>query len=109
MNKKKVVLYIFLTLALVCTSVYATISGNISLSTTEDSVKAGEEMAVTLKITDITLAQGIDSVEGYINIDENVLEDLTVDSIVTENGKVQICENLLKSKKMSKNSDELLK
>ena len=62
MNKKKVVLYIFLTLALVCTSVYATISGNISLSTTEDSVKAGEEMAVTLKITDITLDKGIDSV-----------------------------------------------
>ena len=42
MNKKKVVLYIFLTLVLLCTSVYATINGNISLSTTKNSLKAGE-------------------------------------------------------------------
>ena len=95
MNKKKVVLYIFLTLALICTSVYATISGDINLSASKDSVKSGEEIAVTLKITDVTLADGIDSVEGYINIDENVLEELTVDTIVTENGKVQIGEDLL--------------
>ena len=95
MNKKKVVLYIFLIFALLCTSVYATISGDISLSASKTSVSPGEELAVTLKITDVTFKGGIDSVEGYINIDENVLEDLTLDSIVTQNGKVQIGDNSL--------------
>ena len=39
MNKKKVVLYIFLIFALLCTSVYATISGDIKLSIEEDTIK----------------------------------------------------------------------
>ena len=95
MNKKKVVLYIFLTFALLCTSVYATISGDIRLIASKDTIKAGEEIDVTLKISDVTLQAGIDSVEGYINIDENILEDLTLDSIVTENGKVVIGNNTL--------------
>ena len=95
MNKKKVVLYIFLIFALLCTSVYATISGDISLSASKTTVSPGEELSVTLKITDVTFKGGIDSIEGYINIDENVLEDLTLESIVTNNGKVQIGENSL--------------
>lgn len=95
MNKKRVVLYIFLTFALLCTSVYATISGDISLLTSKNTIQAGEELDVTLKITDVTLNAGIDSIEGYINIDENVLEDLTLESIVTENGKVVIGDNTL--------------
>lgn len=96
MNKKKVVLYIFLIFALLCTSVYATISGDIKLSIEEDTINAGDEFNVTLSIKDITLKNGIDSVEGYINIDENVIEELTLDSIVVnEDEKVIIGENIL--------------
>ena len=63
MNKKKVVLYIFLIFALLCTSVYATISGDISISASKTTVSPGEELSVTLKITDVTFKGGIDSKE----------------------------------------------
>ena len=51
MNKKKVVLYIFLTFALLCTSVYATISGDIRLIASKDTIKAGEEATLALTLS----------------------------------------------------------
>lgn len=92
MKKRQVVLYVVLMLMLLCTSVYATISGNINLTSSKSgSLTAGEEFTVTLSLDNIESTSGVTAVEGYININENVLEDLTVNSIVTNSdGKVEI-------------------
>lgn len=95
MEKRQVVLYIFLMLMLLCTSVYATISGSINVTpSTTSELSAGDEFTVTLSLDDISATDGITSVNGYIDIDENVLEDLTVSSIVTNSdGAVEIDSN----------------
>lgn len=92
MKKRQVVFYVVLLLMLFCTSVYATISGNINITPSKSgSLTAGEEFTVTLSLDNIEATSGITAVEGYININENVLEDLTVNSIVTNSdGKVEI-------------------
>lgn len=92
MKKRQIVLYAAIMFMLMCTSVYATISGSISLTpSTTDSLYAGEEFTVTLSLNDVDSSTGITAIEGYININENVLEDLTVKSIVTDsNGQVTI-------------------
>lgn len=92
MKKRQIVLYAAIMFMLMCTSVYATISGSISLTpSTTDSLSAGEEFTVTLSLNDVDSSTGITAIEGYININENVLEDLTVKSIVTDsNGQVTI-------------------
>lgn len=90
MKKRYVITYIVLMLALICTNVYATISANTELSISKSVFEKGDEFSVTLSITDLETTTGVKSVEGYINIDENILEDLTIESIVSEDGKVKI-------------------
>lgn len=95
MKKKQVVAYIVIVLMFLSTSVFAaTISGNMNLTSSDNSVSAGDEFNVTLSLEDISTPAGVDSVSGYISIDENILEDLTVQSIVTnEDGQVEIDSN----------------
>ena len=92
MKKRQIVLYATIMFMLLCTSVYATISEGTS---SIDSLTAGQEFIVTLYLTgNSSLTSEISSIEGYINIDENVLEDLTVESIVTDsNNQVTINED----------------
>ena len=92
MKKRQVVISVVIMLMLLCTSVYATISGNISLtSSAKDSISAGDEFTVTLSLNNIEGNSGVTSISGYINVNENIFEKLTVDSIVTNSeGKVEI-------------------
>ena len=76
---------------MLCTSVYAAINANLNLKTKTTSLKAGDEFTVTLSLKDLEgIKSGVDSIQGYINIDENVLEKINFDSIVKEDGKVII-------------------
>ena len=95
MKKRQVVFSVVLILMLLCTSVYATISGSINISPSNSgALHAGDEFTVTLSLEDFDTTSGITAVEGYININKDVLEDLTISSIVTNSdGKVEIDEN----------------
>lgn len=95
MKKRQVVISVVIMLMLLCTSVYATISGNISLtSSAKDSISAGDEFTVTLSLNNIEGNSGVTSISGYINVNENIFEKLTVNSIVTNSeGKVEINSN----------------
>ena len=95
MKKRQVVLYIVVMLILLTTSVYATISAELGFKIqANNSVYPGDNFQVTLRLTKLEADDGIKAVEGYIDIDENVVEKLTVDSIVTdENKKVKINED----------------
>ena len=99
MNKKKsIILIMFIILSLLCINVYATISGDISLTPSDlTELSAGESFTVTLSLSELSGTTGIDSISGYINIDEDVLEDLTISSIVTNSdGQVEVNdENIL--------------
>ena len=99
MNKKKsIILIMFMILSLLCVNVYATISGDISLTPSDlTELSAGESFTVTLSLSELSGTTGIDSISGYINIDEDVLEDLTISSIVTNSdGQVEVNdENIL--------------
>ena len=92
MKKIQVMLSSVIILMLLSTSVFAaTITGNINLTASDTSVSAGDEFTVTLSLEDISTISGVDSINGYININEDVIEELTVDNIVTnENGEVEI-------------------
>lgn len=95
MKKRQVVLYVVVMLILLATSVYATISAELNIKVTADDniFYPGEEFIITIGVKDLTTTKGIKSIEGYIDVDENVLESLTLESIITENGSVRIGTN----------------
>jgi hypothetical protein len=94
MKKKLFIIYMVLTLVilLISTNVYATISGNIKLSVKSENstLRAGDNFSLTLSLSDMKSTDGITAIEGYININKDILENLTVDSIVATDGKVTI-------------------
>ena len=97
MKKRQIVIYMFVIFVLLCTSVYATISGEINVSASKETLKKGEEFTVTLSLSNLKADNGIDAIEGYIDIDKNILNNLTVSSINTVDGNVKINEdNILK-------------
>ena len=99
MKKRQIVLYVVVMLLLLTTSVYATIRAELDfrIHTNNGTIfYAGDEFTMTIGLKNIETDQGIKSIEGYIDIDEKVFENLTVNSIVTDsNGKVQIGNNEL--------------
>ena len=98
MKKRQVVLYVVVMLVLLTTSVFATIQAELNVTATADdnTYYPGEEFIVTISLKNLTTTQGIKSIEGYIDINSDVLEPLTVDSIVKgTDGKVQIGTNSL--------------
>ena len=70
MKKKFLILYIILISIMLCNSVYATLSASLILTSDKSTVKAGEEVIVSINLTNIS--DSIASVTGYIDIDENV-------------------------------------
>lgn len=112
MKKRQIVLYIVVMIMLITTSVYATISADLNLKAVVDGnmIYQGSEFSVTLNLKDLKTDGPIKAIEGYIDIDEEVIAPLTVESIVTdEDGKVKIDEkNILTvfdAKNISSNSD----
>ena len=66
---------------LVCTSVYAAVTATIDVTPSSASVKRGDTVTVTLSLKDVDSSKKVESVEGYINYNKNVIEPITVNSI----------------------------
>ena len=88
--KKKILS--LLIIMLLCSSVYAAFDADFQLAYNKKEVKAGDTITVTLKVLNITgTDKGVENIEGYINVDENIIEPVTSKCIKTdENGKVEI-------------------
>lgn len=80
-KNKLILLQLFIAFILICTSVYAAFDTTISLSASSTSVKQGEEVTVTLSLENVDSNKKVESVEGYINYNKDILEAVTVDSI----------------------------
>ena len=89
MKKKVLILYIIIITILICNSVYGAVTANLVLTSDKSSVKAGEDIIVSVNLRNIS--QGISSVTGYIDVDENVVNAVSNDMIVTNgSGKIEI-------------------
>ena len=87
--KRKLIIYnIFIVLVLICTSVYAATTAKLDLVTTPDSkqIKSGEKFTTKLSLKDFSTTTSVDTISGYIDIDENTIEDITIDNIVKTSG-----------------------
>lgn len=82
---------------LITTTVYAAISVKLELSVSNSKLAPGDEVTVKLSIKDIQVSdEGITNIDGYINYDKNIIEPLTVNSIVRDSdGRVTIGNNKL--------------
>ena len=82
---KLILLQLFIAFVLISTSVYATVTTTIALSVSEATAFRGDTIEVTLSLENVEADKKIQSVAGYINYDENVIEAITVDSIKKSN------------------------
>ena len=83
MKKSKVLLFqIMVAIILITTSVYAALEVTLELKVSNNNVKQGENVTVTLSLKDVS--SKVTSVSGYINYNKDILETLTVDSIVKD-------------------------
>lgn len=78
---KLILLQLFIAFVLISTSVYATVTTTIALSLEEATAFRGDTIDVTLSLKDVEADKKIQSVAGYINYDENVIEPITAESI----------------------------
>ena len=94
---KLILLQLIIAFVLISTSVYATVNTTIALSIGEAEVLRGDTIDVTLSLQGVEADKKIQSVAGYINYDENVIEKITADSIKkTSENKVKIGNEELK-------------
>lgn len=93
MKKRQIILYMAVMLILLTTSVYATISGELGfkVTTKSNAIYPGDEFSITVSLKDLQTTGKIKAVEGYIDINEEILENLTVENIETNSdGKVEV-------------------
>lgn len=96
-KSKLIILQVLIICSLMCTSVYAAVSATIGVNPTNSTVKPGDTFTVTLSLKNVDSSKKVESVEGYINYNKNVIETLTVDSIQKDdNGNVKIGNEELK-------------
>lgn len=97
MKKNKLILVqVFIILILLCTSVYAA-STTIGLSASSTSLNKGDTVTVTLSLQDVDSSKKVESIDGYINYNTNVIEAISVDSIQkNEDNTVTIGNETLK-------------
>lgn len=96
MKKRLMLFQLIMVIILVGTSVYATVNANLDLKVSSDTLKRGEEFTVTLSLKNVDSENKVKSISGYVNYDKNVVEDITVDSIVKdENNTVKIGDETL--------------
>ena len=94
---KLILLQLFIAFVLISTSVYATVNTTIALSINETTAFRGDTVEVTVSLEDVEQDKKIQSVTGYINYDESVIEAITVDNIIKSNdNKVTIGNEILK-------------
>ena len=95
-KNKLILLQLVIAFVLISTSVYAALTTTITLSIAEAVAFRGDTVDVTLSLEDVDSDKKIQSVAGYINYDENVIEALNVDSIQKdENNTVTIGNEIL--------------
>ena len=82
---KLILLQLFIAIVLISTSVYATVNTTIAISIEEAAAFRGDTVDVILSLKDVDKEKKIQSVAGYINYDENVIEAISVDSIKKSN------------------------
>ena len=90
---KLIILEAIVAIILLCTSVYAAINVNLSFRVTNRELNPGEEFKVRLTLNQIELEnnKGITDIEGYINYNDDVIEEITAESITKNaDGKVVI-------------------
>ena len=93
---KLILLQLFIAFVLISTSVYATVTTTIALSLNEATVFRGDTIDITLSLENVEEDKEIQSVAGYINYDEDVIEAITVDSIKkSDTNKVTIGNEIL--------------
>lgn len=93
---KLILLQLFIAFVLISTSVYATVNTTIALSLNEATAFRGDTVEVTLSLKDVEEDKKIQSVAGYINYDENVIEAITVDNIKkSDDDKITIGNEIL--------------
>ena len=92
MKKNKLIfLQLIIAFTLICTSVYAAVDTTIAVSTDSTTLHKGDEFTVTLALEKVDSSKKVESVEGYINYNKDILETITVDSIEkTDDGTVKI-------------------
>lgn len=96
-KNKLILLQLVIAFVLICTSVYAAITTTIDVSPSKTLVERGEVVTVTLSLKDVDSNMKVESVEGYINYDENVIKAIDVDSIHKDQGNtVKIGNETLK-------------
>ena len=92
MKRKLLLVYVLMAFVLLCTNVYAMVTAELNLVANKSAVKPGEDVIVTVELKNLSAA--VSSVEGYINIDENVLESISSNMVVTNSdGKIEVNEN----------------
>ncbi len=90
-KNKLILLQLIIAFTLICTSVYAAVDTTIAVSTSSTTLHKGDEFTVTLSLEKVDSSKKVESVEGYINYNKDILEPITVDSIEkTSNGTVKI-------------------
>ena len=85
-KNKLILLQLVIAFVLICTSVYAAVTTTIDVSPSKTLVERGEVVTVTLSLKDVDSNMKVESVEGYINYDENVIKAIDVDSIHKDQG-----------------------
>jgi len=112
MKKKRVITYIIVMLVMICTSVYATGSGDVIFDISTEKYEPGSEFQVTLSLKDFQIEKGVKKFESDIKIDKNIIEALTVNSIVSDYGKVIVNEynvlNVIDSTEISSDENGIL-
>lgn len=94
MKRKLVLLQIFVVIIMLCTSVYAAVDTTIGTKVSSSTIVKGDIVEVTLTLKGVN--KKITNIEGYINYDKDVIEDLTFDSIVKNSeNKVKIGDETL--------------
>lgn len=99
MKKKLLLVYVFVAFVLLCTNVYAVVTMNVGLTADKTSVKPGEEVVVTVNLKNIS--NPVSSVEGYINIDEDVFKETIKEALVTKDNKIEVKSGSTVSNKLS--------
>lgn len=105
-RNKIILLQLFIAFTLICTSVYAAVDATISVSTPSTTLHKGDEFTVTLALEKVDSSKKVESIEGYINYNKNILETVTVDSIEkTSDGTVKIGDEELPVEDLTNKSE----
>ena len=80
-KNKLVLLQLVIAFVLISTSVYAAFNTTIALSVSDAKAFRGDTVDVTLSLEGVEADKVIQSVEGYINYNSDIIEAINVDSI----------------------------